>query len=40
MPGVPESPVAVNEHDVGVARAFQALAGERECGGVDIDGHD
>jgi hypothetical protein len=40
VPGVSRSPVAANEGDVGVARPFQVVPGEREGCGVDIDRHD
>jgi hypothetical protein len=36
--GIPQSPVAVNEEHVRVARPFQVLSGEREGGGVSKSG--
>jgi hypothetical protein len=40
VPRVAESPVAVDQDHVGVARPFQVLPRERERCGIDVDGHD
>src|SRR5919198_3017293 len=40
VPRISQSPVAVDEEHVGVARTFQVLAREREGCGVDVDRYD